>query len=137
METSETVAPVENKNTADKKTKPVTSDLVKAYWEKVQKLPPQIKIIAAASAVLVFLVFLILVTRPTNTAPLPSFPSPTPAAPVASAPPREISAFAKTPEFAQFETSITALASQSAQIDLSENALSYPFLDMNVNFQNN
>lgn len=49
---------------------------------------------------------------------------------------RPISEFAKTPEFMKFEKDINELKSETENLDLTENQLSFPALDMNVNFKN-
>lgn len=52
----------------------------------------------------------------------------------ASLPPKEISEFGKTEAFTNFENKLTDLQKTNSTVDLYEAKLSFPLLDMNVNF---
>lgn len=110
--------------------KPVIKDLLPI------KLTPQLKIVLLISGI-VFLLLIItsLVLRKntnlTNTYPSPSINPDSSAA----LPPREVSEFAKGQPFLDFEQKLTDYRQKLQTADLNESSLSFPLLDMNVNYR--
>jgi hypothetical protein len=96
----------------------------------------QLLIVAGSMLGVILLLLILVALMKPKQSPLVLTPSPSPVlAPSPTAPPRETSAFAKTPEFAHFEQGIRQLQNDNLTVDLSEPNLSYPLLDMDVNFR--
>lgn len=75
-------------------------------------------------------------SRPSNQIPSVS-ESPRQATQSASIIPKEISEFAKSQGFLVFEKNLINLQELNDKVDLYESKLSFPLLDMNVNFDKN
>lgn len=101
-------------------------------------MPFQMKVLIISASFFVFLLVLLLLlsfSRPPATidSVLPSvFPS---GQTSASLVPREVSQFAKTDQFVAFEEHVVAFSADNANVDLAETSLVFPFLDMNIRFQ--
>lgn len=98
--------------------------------------PIWIKLIIGWFVILFLLFIIVIFLRPRPITPEPPvMPS---EAPSASSPTATISGqlseIALTEEFQKFETGLGNLVQQNNQVDLSENELSFPFLDFAVTF---
>lgn len=114
----------------------------KKVAEEVKKLTPvhtKPLLIAggAAFVVIVILLFMVVVFNQPATAPV--FSSPLPSAATSSASPvtGPLSEIGKTEAYQKFEQKLNDLRNANEKIDLSEATLTFPLLDMNVNFEKN
>lgn len=115
----------------------VTSEKI---GEEIKKLTPVntgplLLVGAAAFTVIVLLLLMVLVfNRPP---PAPLLPSPLPSTTTSSASPDSgtVSEIARTEEFQKFEQKLNELRTANEKIDLSESPLTFPLLDMQVNFE--
>lgn len=110
----------------------------KTPLEKFNSFTMQVKIIIIGGALLFFLLALLISFSPRGPEQLVLVPSPLPSdTPEASASERQTSEFAKTEDFKKFEQNIKSLKDDNTNVDLSESQLSFPLLDMEVNFEPN
>lgn len=87
--------------------------------------------------VILFLLFIVVIfLRPRSAIPTPPvLPSQAPSAsPIEASTSGKLSEIALTEEFQRFETGLNDLVQQNNQVNLSENELSFPFLDFAVTF---
>lgn len=103
-------------------------------------LPLRLKLALGALMILLLaiLVLMLFSPRPQQQPTTLILPSPSPQASFSPLP-QVTSEFSKTDEFSTFEQNITILQKDATGIDFDEKNLSYPLLDMQVNFggQNN
>lgn len=132
MTDSET--PVTNTNP----TPPMTPEKVAEEVKQLTPINTRPLLIAGGAAVAVILLLLLLVVF-TTPPPQTAIPSPLPSAATASASPQTdpVSEIGKTENFQKFEQNLNTLRAENEKIDLSEAALTFPLLDMNVNFDQN
>lgn len=97
---------------------------------------PKLKLLLIVGGILILLaIFSLLVPKPpsqpgsSDTKPLPSAIS------NASIEPRKVSEFGNTADFINFETTLKQLKADVISINLSESELTFPVLDMDVNFE--
>lgn len=134
MEISE-VTPSNNQTEEKLNTEPVNKSGTKTGI--FDGLNLQMKLLLICSLIFLILLVLIMLTRPRQNVPLQVVPSATPSASVGETPqPRKQSDFSKTEEFSRFEQDLNALQAENKSVDLSETELTFPFLDMNINFIN-
>jgi len=102
------------------------------------KLPVKITPLLRLLLVLVGILFLLLVLltlMPKKTVILPTIPTPVPITLTSPVAINQLSEFAKREIFSQFETQIASVSANLQETDLTEDTLTFPLLDMNVNFE--
>jgi hypothetical protein len=93
--------------------------------------------IAVLSLVLIILAVIVVLLKKPSTPQVVIIKASPVATQSASLPPREVSEFGKTEAFTKFENKVTDLQKTNETVDLYESKLSFPLLDMNVNFKIN
>lgn len=98
------------------------------------KLNFQTRILIIIAAVLITII-LILLILPKPKPPALIVPTPPPISTIsATLIPRLTSEFSKTEEFLSFERNLGAVRADTEKLELTETKLSFPFLDMQLNF---
>lgn len=100
------------------------------------KLTPVLKISLIILGLLLVLVLVVSLLRRTPPQPdsVTILPAATPGETV-STPPRQVSEFAKTVDFINFEDDLNQLKQENTSINLTEAELTFPLLDMKVTFE--
>lgn len=109
------------------------SDKVKPANKLPLKFTPLLKILLVVLSILFLMVFFVMLL-PKKTVVSPNAPSPTPVVLASPSPEVKISEFAKTEIFGQFEVQMASVSAHLSETDLNEDKLTFPLLDMDVNF---
>lgn len=97
------------------------------------KITPLMKILLVLLGILFLLVFIVMIL-PRKTVVTPTEPTPTPVVLASPSPELKISEFAKLEIFSQFELQMSTVSAHLLETDLKEDKLTFPLLDMEVNF---
>lgn len=103
------------------------------------KVTPLMKIGIIVLGVVIVLLLLLTLIRP-GTSDVPAvLPSPLPSTDATgiSPAPRVVSTFGQSEAFIHFETAVDELIKNQNTLDLTESALTFPTLEMNVNYKKN
>lgn len=102
------------------------------------KLTPALKIGLTVLGFLFFVLILSTLLSRKGTGPVVVDVTPSPSAVTfTSTPAREVSEFAKTADFMSFENDLNQLKTDNSTVNLTEAELTFPLLDMQVNFNKN
>lgn len=130
----------------DSETRPPTSGpnptvTAEKVAEEVKKLTPfhtrPLLIAGGATTTLILALLLIVIVSRPSPAPVVPSPLPSAASPTTAPAAGPISEIARTEAYQKFEYKLNDLRSANEKIDLSEASLTFPLLDMNVNFKKN
>ena len=114
---------------------PVKNQQIQKLIEFMTTLKPQTKLLIGIAATMLTIIVALLLFLPKRNAPVAVLPTVPPVSTVsASLTPRETSEFAKTDAFRQFDTDLENFQNDNNTVDVSETLLSFPLLDMQVNF---
>ncbi len=98
------------------------------------KFTPQLKILLTILGIL-FLMIFILMLLPKKSIDITQEPTPIATVLATPSPELRISEFAQTEIFKLFEQQIASVAAELNETDLREDQLTFPLLDMNINFE--
>ncbi len=116
---------------------PIQEDIPKVVPKGLVKMTPALRFSLIFLAAVLALLFLVVLFKPKT---IPQEPNPLPsvfsidASPI-SQPERQLSQFSQTPAFISFEKNIDQLRSTQESLDLTESQLTYPQVEMNVNYK--
>lgn len=99
------------------------------------KMTPKIKLLMIGTAVILLIALVSLLLPPANRPLTTTLPSPLPTPDAMGSPvTRPLSATAQTDEFKNFESKLNTTRSGQDSLDTTESQLTFPLLEMNVNY---